>query len=656
MIVLQDFNKHVGSEIPVAERSDLFRFLLSQTKRDLTLSKSFASAELNQIGKLLQLAIEAGYQETLALLKLSTNPKKGTTANPQKEKTMSTVNTTLPFKEAKYFITLEYDGTRSRTAYTNFLSQCDIAWDLCAKEDQGFLLQFICTRIVGGASVEISGKYSTWAELRIVLETKFGESESFEQQLYRLVSSHQRPNENISSFGNRCLDFQVRMLQSIEKVEPKITSTADLIRFLVKQIFTENCQPQMSQFLRYTQAQAHCDTQALILKATHEEEKLGNIRKSANQNASKSFPNRSENRSKQWCSHCKNGSHATNDCKSKTISTCSYCKNKGHEENECRKKKAASYSRTTQIHKTHTKLFCRYCKSDEHEIADCEVLKRKKGQDMPPPNKDVRKVQIVKIRAVEVEDEEPEPYIPNDAGSILIKLESPELERTFVFQIDTGAKVSLIHKNRLPSHVILDDSIKLRFSGIQRTKEDKYTVGFVWIPVRLGEHLSEIRMHVIEEDDIQLDYDGIIGYSFCEGNAIIDCYNQTVQFPYYDFVAPFYCRSTLLPPFTKKVMAFKVTGRSTNTGLVKITNLPKEAKVLDSVAQKRQGNTVIVPVANMSNESLDLSRCRATLEPFESIIRFHLVKSLNDTMRKSLLQENMRLDHLPENEKEELLN
>ncbi len=216
-----------------------------------------------------------------------------------------------------------------------------------------------------------------------------------------------------------------------------------------------------SQFLCYTQAQSHCDTQALIINATHEEKKLGNLQKSSDQGTFKPSLEHSEIRFKQWCSHCKNGSYSTNGYKLKTINTCNYCKNKGHE--ECRKKKLASYSHSTQIHKANTKLFCHYCKSDEHEITDCEVLKKKKSQDMSPPNKDVRKVQIVKICVVEVEDKEPEPYKPNDVGSILIKLEWPELERTFVFQIDTGAGIYLIHKNHLPSHIILDDSIKLLF-------------------------------------------------------------------------------------------------------------------------------------------------------------------------------------------------
>ncbi len=171
----------------------------------------------------------------------------------------------LSFKEAKGFITLEYNGSRARKAFSDFISQCDIAWGLCTKTDQSILLKFILTHVVGDVSIEISGQeYIDWKDLRLMLQMKFGENESFEQELYTLISANQKTNEDIATFGNRCLDFQFHMLESVKDVRPSLDSIDSLIRFLVRQIFIERCTPKMSQFLRYTQVQTNTDTNAYL--------------------------------------------------------------------------------------------------------------------------------------------------------------------------------------------------------------------------------------------------------------------------------------------------------------------------------------------------------------------------------------------------------
>ncbi len=165
--------------------------------------------------------------------------------------------------------------------------------------------------------------------------------------------------------------------------------------------------------------------------------------------------------SRKWCSHCKSESHNTIECRSKTLKICSYCKNCGHEEKECRKKAAASAARTTSLRKTTAKLFCRYCRGTDPEIDKCEILRKKKENEGGNPNntgnKDVRKLQIVKVWAFQTEEEkEPEPCSVSDCN-IFVKLDSPELGCFFVLQIDVGAEVSIIHYRQLPKHVILDE-------------------------------------------------------------------------------------------------------------------------------------------------------------------------------------------------------
>ncbi len=136
----------------------------------------------------------------------------------------------------------------------------------------------------------------------------------------------------------------------------------------------------MSQFLWYTQAQTPQDTQSLIVKATHEQEKLAQSKRvTFSGKPQSSSSHKAEATRRTWCSHCQTDSHATNDCHSKTFSTCNFCKNKGHLERDSRKKAATNRSQLTGIRKavesTSTSLFCKYCKADRHEIANCDALR-----------------------------------------------------------------------------------------------------------------------------------------------------------------------------------------------------------------------------------------------------------------------------------------
>ncbi len=106
--------------------------------------------------------------------------------------------------------------------------------------------------------------------------------------------------------------------------------------------------------------------------------------------------------------------------------------------------------------------------------------------------------------------------------------------------------MSLIQRHRLPTTIEIDDSVKLKYTGIQDTGPEKTTLGFIWIPLSFGTAEKEVRLHVVNEQDIDLDHDGLLGNSFCSKRVIIDCCNETIRIPLYNFETYFY-RRTIVP-------------------------------------------------------------------------------------------------------------
>ncbi len=167
-------------------KNRLFIYICTQCICDLSQYREFANPDLRtQVSAFLKILGFGPADLHSAAVKEPTFLDKHTPIiTPADPKTSKMPNDPKPkllsFKEVKSFITLDYDGTQSRTTFNNFLSQCDIAWKLCAAEDKTILLQYIFTRITGVASIKISGQsYQTWKEFKAVMQTKFGESESF---------------------------------------------------------------------------------------------------------------------------------------------------------------------------------------------------------------------------------------------------------------------------------------------------------------------------------------------------------------------------------------------------------------------------------------------------------------------------------------------
>lgn len=98
-----------------------------------------------------------------------------------------------------------------------------------------------------------------------------------------------------------------------------------------------------------------------------------------------------------------------------------------------------------------------------------------------------------------------------------------------VFQIDTGAQISLIQKKTLSKESFIDSSQIYALFGVENTETNTKTIGFTFIPLKIGDKLINTKFHVINDDSFCIGGDGILGGKFFYSiKAIIDYGDQQI--------------------------------------------------------------------------------------------------------------------------------
>ncbi len=268
---------------------------------------------------------------------------------------------------------------------------------------------------------------------------------------------------------------------------------------------------------------------------------------------------------------------------------------------------------------------------------------------------EVRETRGIKIKHIETPSSGIGPEGPTAEKikrNIFLKFDSPNWKRTFIIQMDTGAEVSMIQKRQFPPKVEINTSTILNYSVIQTNSHKKYTLGFAWIPIKVGDRELETKMHIRAEIYITIDYDGILGNGFCHDMEILlDCRNKVAHFPHHNNAAVQFYNPMIVPAHKKKVLKIKLNSDSYPVGLVDVTNPVEGITVPSSISQRREYATVLIPITNSTDKPVNAESLELTLKPITRVLKMKLIRNRNNKY-KTLLQEALRLTHLSKFEKQ----
>lgn len=227
--------------------------------------------------------------------------------------------------------------------------------------------------------------------------------------------------------------------------------------------------------------------------------------------------------------------------------------------------------------------------------------------------------------------------------------------------VDTGASCSLIkHTALIPQDTFLDKQNIIQIRGINSSPIQ--TIGSTTLQMSLPNNFSiEHKMHVLNARKLDVPHDGILGNDFLKShNAIIDMNDNVIRIG--KNILPLNAK----PKFSKTI---KIPPRSNYIAKISISNNVEEGLIaqreiqekvfIPNVLVKSSMNTAIVPIMNIDvvEKEIDIP----TLE-LEEIIPIHDVRSINanlqptDCSRIHTLHDNVRVDHLNEEERESILN
>ncbi len=163
---------------------------------------------------------------------------------------------------------------------------------------------------------------------------------------------------------------------------------------------------------------------------------------------------------------------------------------------------------------------------------------------------------------------------------------------------------------------------------------------------------KEVRLHVVDERDIDLDHDGLLGNPFCSKRVIIDCCNETIRIPLYNFETSFY-RRTIVPAHSRKILTLKVCQESPKIGLVNLSNLPHGLQALEGIVEKSSEQEIFLPMTDQTGWAIDAHPLQVSLVPVKKLLLIRVIQNITND-RKSLLKTALRLEHLPNCEREDL--
>lgn len=158
-----------------------------------------------------------------------------------------------PYKLSEIFsIVPEYDG--NPISLLTFINSCDMAYGMSVDDQRLLLILHIKNKLRGRASELINSRNpNTWAEIKSLLETHFGDQRDLTSLIADLSRIKQLPNESPLTFVSRLQSHNAKMHSAIHKqtmTNDQKLAQSNLIETMVLNTLLTGLEPKIGQVVR----------------------------------------------------------------------------------------------------------------------------------------------------------------------------------------------------------------------------------------------------------------------------------------------------------------------------------------------------------------------------------------------------------------------
>lgn len=234
----------------------------------------------------------------------------------------------------------------------------------------------------------------------------------------------------------------------------------------------------------------------------------------------------------------------------------------------------------------------------------------------------------------------------------------------FKFLIDTGASLSLIKTDKLKlTKLFYDSSEIVTLNGLSPNCPIN-TAGSVILDPSIHDKSFKIKFHIVEHQN-NIPFDGLIGNDFLkEEEAQIDLNKLELRIKSLPFPLKIWLNSNpednpvfILKPRSETVVRAKILNPEIKEGICPEIHIYDGVYLAKSIV-KVENNTALTTILNTTNQSIKISKLNLVLEKFNE--KTSTILNLSSENDKSLphrlktLRNNLRLDHLNEEEKKSI--
>lgn len=231
---------------------------------------------------------------------------------------MATEAVVEPYKLSEIFsIIPEYDG--NQIFLQTYLNSVRCAYGMSVGNQKVLLTLHVKNKLRGKAAEIINSRNpSTWEEIKVLLETHFGDSRDLTALIQDLQRISQNPNEPVLNFISRLQTHNAKMHAAIQKqqltAEQKVAQS-NLIETMTLNTLLTGLDPKLSPIIRASNPQDMLQAISRIKRELQlsyfESQKFNNQKSQSNP------PRRPQinSNTQKMCSFCKKPGHLVNECR-----------------------------------------------------------------------------------------------------------------------------------------------------------------------------------------------------------------------------------------------------------------------------------------------------------------------------------------------------